>query len=299
MTAESPPASACPRCGSPMVRRERRADGAAFLGCSTFPACRATLPIGGESAAASSAAEQIERPAPPAAGASAARTFERRDERWRGRMASRGLGILFGTAALVVAAIVIGAAVGYPTIGAIFGLAIAVTILGDLLRSRQRVTAWRVGAEGEHATADALASLPHGWVVLHDRRIPGGRANIDHVVVGPQGVFVIETKSWTGKVSIDGDAVRLNGRRQDVVDQVRREAEAVRQILNDANRPMTVWSVICVHRADLPLFRRRVGGIPLVSSRGLAGALVERPTEFGPEEVETLAATLDRRLRPS
>ena len=213
-------------------------------------------------------------------------------------MSARGPGIILGTSALVIAAIVIGAALGYATIGAIVALTIALTVLGELVRSRQRVTAWRVGAEGEHATARALASLPPGWVVLHDRRIPGGRANIDHVVVGPQGVFVIETKSWTGRVSIDGDAIWLNGRRQDVVDQVRREAEAVRQVWNDVNRPITVRPVICIHRAELPLFHHRVGGIPLVSSRRLVD-VVESPPIFGPEEVTTLAETLDRGLRPA
>ena len=39
-----------------------------------------------------------------------------------------------------------------------------------------------------------------GFAVLHDRRIPGTRANIDHIVVSPAGVFVIDTKNWSGRV---------------------------------------------------------------------------------------------------
>ena len=39
-----------------------------------------------------------------------------------------------------------------------------------------------------------------GFAVLHDRRIPGTRANIDHIVVSPAGVFVVDTKNWSGPV---------------------------------------------------------------------------------------------------
>lgn len=279
-----------------MVRRERRSDGAAFLGCSTFPACRATLPIAGEPAAPAQA-ERVPVSAALAAGASAARTYERRDERWRERIGTRGPWILVATAGLVIAAIVIGSALGYPTIGAAVGLAVAVTVLGDLLRSRQRVTAWRVGAEGEQATGRALEGLPAGWLVLHDRRIPGGHANIDHVVVGPPGVFVIETKRRSGTVSIGGDTVRVNGRRRDVVAEVRREAEVVQRLLDNHGRAIVVQPVICIHAAELPLFRRRVDGIPLVYGRGLFGTLVEGSPVLGPEEVTAIADILDRGLR--
>ena len=39
-----------------------------------------------------------------------------------------------------------------------------------------------------------------GFAVLHDRCIPGTRANIDHIVISPAGVFVIDTKNWSGRV---------------------------------------------------------------------------------------------------
>ena len=68
------------------------------------------------------------------------------------------------------------------------------------------------GAAGEDATARALEALPPGWVTLHDRRWPGRRlANIDHVVVGPGGIFVVDTKNWSGNVSVVQDRLRQNG----------------------------------------------------------------------------------------
>jgi hypothetical protein len=53
----------------------------------------------------------------------------------------------------------------------------------------QSTRAWAQGARGEEELAAALADLP-GIQVLHDRRAPETRGNIDHLVVAPAGVFV-------------------------------------------------------------------------------------------------------------
>lgn len=55
---------------------------------------------------------------------------------------------------------------------------------------------------------DPLAQ--RGWRVLHDRAVPRSSANIDHVLVGPAGVIVIDTKSHQGRLTIDTDGVRIN-----------------------------------------------------------------------------------------
>lgn len=78
-----------------------------------------------------------------------------------------------------------------------------------------RIESWRRGYEGERKTARALAKLRRSdCVVLHDLpdrrqndRCLGG--NIDHVVVSPGGVFVLDSKWLGGDVSIDGDVVRV------------------------------------------------------------------------------------------
>lgn len=59
------------------------------------------------------------------------------------------------------------------------------------------------GASGERV-ADALSQLiPHGWYVLHDVNWPGRpKASLDHVLVGPGGVVVVDAKNWTGEVRI-------------------------------------------------------------------------------------------------
>jgi hypothetical protein len=61
------------------------------------------------------------------------------------------------------------------------------------------IAAWSRGAMGERLVAAQLSrAARHGRViVLNDRRIPGSRANIDHIVVGPLGIYVVDTKRYT------------------------------------------------------------------------------------------------------
>lgn len=61
------------------------------------------------------------------------------------------------------------------------------------------------GAEGERRTGEALVALEgRGWRVLHDRRAPDG-GNVDHLVIGPLGIAVIDTKHWSQAVTITPD----------------------------------------------------------------------------------------------
>jgi len=65
----------------------------------------------------------------------------------------------------------------------------------------QSTRSWQSGGKAERELGEALERLrEEGFGVLHDRRIPRSRANIDHLVIGPAGVFVIDTKRWAGKI---------------------------------------------------------------------------------------------------
>jgi hypothetical protein len=65
---------------------------------------------------------------------------------------------------------------------------------------------WREGAEGEERTERALATLePLGWRFRHD--LSDAYGNIDHVAIGPPGVFLLDSKSWSGSVIVQDGAV--------------------------------------------------------------------------------------------
>ena len=65
----------------------------------------------------------------------------------------------------------------------------------------QSTRAWAVGAAGEEKLAAELDRVA-GLRMLHDRRVPGTRGNIDHIVIAPAGVFVIDAKNNQGRIEI-------------------------------------------------------------------------------------------------
>ncbi len=94
--------------------------------------------------------------------------------------------------------------------GAVLLLA-AATFWVAARRSAARVRAFFKGARGEERVAAVLATLPPGFAVFHG--VDGGpgmrlaaRGDIDHIVIGPAGVWVVETKCWDGRVDVDAAA---------------------------------------------------------------------------------------------
>jgi len=68
-----------------------------------------------------------------------------------------------------------------------------------------RKSTWAIGAEGEEIVERILGQLNRSYRVVHDVVLPRTRGNIDHVVLGPNGVFIIETKNHNGAIICDGD----------------------------------------------------------------------------------------------
>ncbi|NOJ60030.1 nuclease-related domain-containing protein [Arthrobacter sp. 260] len=73
--------------------------------------------------------------------------------------------------------------------------------------------AWNAGAAGELLVADRLALLAgEGWLTLHDLHWPGRpKANLDHLLVGPGGVLIIDAKNWSGEVQLRRGELTQNG----------------------------------------------------------------------------------------
>jgi len=87
------------------------------------------------------------------------------------------------------------------------------------------------GAEAEEAVGAILDNTPEGNFVIHD--FNSGRGNIDHILIGPKGIFTLETKSHAGKVSFDGEKLLRNGRpfEKDFLKQAWAQCYLVRGIL--------------------------------------------------------------------
>ena len=290
------------------VARQGKNPGAKFLGCRAYPQCKGTRPIGEASPGPIEVAPPSQVPVQTrdVAGGSAHARHDKLDTEHREYVRSvRGRLIAVGIAGVILGVLWMSSGRTIYIFQPIFGLYLAIVsmiwTLGRLFVTPQHIRAWRVGAVGEEKTAAALERLGDSWVVLHDRRIPGSRANIDHIAIGPPGVFVIESKDYSGQVSLGGNEIRVNGRRVGWVDQVRRQADAVLAVLpaGEEASPTPVTPIICVHRASLPWIRSSAGGVRVVSGSGLEKRLREAPAVLDDDRIREIAAELDRRLRPA
>ena len=90
--------------------------------------------------------------------------------------------------------------------------------------------AWAAGAEGERRVAAALADLPDTWVVVHDRLLRPGRseANLDHIAVGPGGVYLIDAKNRAGVVTEHEGGLFQHRSRNGVRESISLAAELVK-----------------------------------------------------------------------
>src|SRR6266511_2259047 len=170
--------------------------------------------------------------------------------------------------------------------------ATATSLVGWALRFRTspETRAWRRGAIGERRTARLLTRLErHGWAVLHDLAVPGSRANIDHLLIGPGGVFVVDSKLYTGKLHLAPGGSLWHGRYPlaPVLRAVRFEAAQAAQTL--ATPGVEVVPLVAVHGAQVPWGKFVVDGVPVVSARRLPGLLRHLPAVLGPERVAGLA----------
>ena len=102
---------------------------------------------------------------------------------------------------------------------------------------------YRRGLEGEELLTKTLSDLSDDYYLINDIRLPGIYGNIDHILLGPNGIFVIETKNYRGKIRGDGDTwirhygVGFNGRDykfRSPCRQVKRNAVKTRQLIESS-----------------------------------------------------------------
>ncbi len=148
----------------------------------------------------------------------------------------------------------------------------------------QHLKAFRTGAAGERQVASSLTR----WVpadraeFLFNRRMPGGRGDIDNLAVSAQGVWVIDSKNLNGKKRIErvrkgDDVLWVNGRRRTkLLDGLDRQVAAVREALSHYP-DVEVFGVLCVTDGNLPAFgSRKVRGHSLLHHYGLARCLRDK-----------------------
>lgn len=114
--------------------------------------------------------------------------------------------------------------------------------------------AWAAGAAGEARVGAMLETLQsQGWMALHDVHWPGRpKANLDHVLVGPGGVIVIDAKNWSGDIHLRNGVLRQNGySREREVAGVVEQCSAVAALLEPQHRRYVQAWLCMVGQPDL------------------------------------------------
>jgi Nuclease-related domain len=207
------------------------------------------------------------------------------------------------TAALLAVGVTAGlvAAQVAPGRGGLAGIVVAAGLAWVLrFRPSSDALAWRRGAAGERRTARLLAPLErHGWAVLHDLAIPGSAANIDHLVIGPGGVVVIDSKQYQGRLRLDQDGFLWHGRHLliSMLRRVRWEADQADEVLGVAD--VQVAAIVAVHGASVPWGGIEADGVTVAPARRMSDLLQALPPILGPERVAWLADRARLRFRPA
>ena len=159
-----------------------------------------------------------------------------------------------------------------------------------------QLRSWYRGALGEILVAKLLSRLPRGWAVFHSIPVGAGQSDIDHLVVGPAGVFTINTKHHPGAtVWIAGGTTMIAGQRTLYIRNAESEARRIDTLL--ARHGLAVPSVrpvlAFVALRSLTVRERPRAVLP-VRAEHLVRTFVHAPTVLESTTVEAIAALLDR-----
>lgn len=174
------------------------------------------------------------------------------------------------------------------------------TFFSRLVGAKTEERAWRIGADGEERVAarlDALRRKDPRWRAIHS--IPlASDVDIDHLVIGPGGVFTLNTKHHPGaRVWVAGDTLMVNGARQPYVHKSRHEARCAAALLGGATlRAVSVTGVIVLVGAEDLTVKKPASGVEVLYRGRLVRWLRQQPEVLDDAAIEAL---LDAARRPS
>lgn len=165
------------------------------------------------------------------------------------------------------------------------------TFLKRALGVRTDERAWRIGADAEEAVAARLARLGARWKVLHAVPVGENGSDIDHVVIGPGGVFTVNAKHHPdASVWVGGDTYMVSGQRVPYVRNSRFEARRTAKLLTAAGAgPLTATGVIAVMGARGGFtVKTQPAGVVVVTRKEVGKWLARQPDVLTDDQVDAV-----------
>lgn len=184
-------------------------------------------------------------------------------------------------------------------------IGVCIYVAFRIYQLQPRLRALRQGIEGEKAVGQFLERLrEQGYQVFHD--LVGEGFNVDHVLIGPAGVFSIETKTWSkpqrgdARIVYDGNTLTVAGREpdRDPLVQARAQAHWLRGLLSDSTgRRMEVQPVVVFPGWFVEAAPGSQRAVWVMEPKGLPAFLKNEPQRLAAEDVKLAAYHLARHVR--
>lgn len=173
-------------------------------------------------------------------------------------------------------------------------LAFSLALIGIALYwGKIRTENFYIGARGEERVSSILRNLPDRYHVFNDFVARG--VHVDHVVVGPPGVFAIETKFWNGVVTVEGSEILLNGLppTRSPLRQVAREAALVKDELARLGWSGDVTPVLTFASDTFAARIAEIQGTVILNSSDLSAGFSTERTVIPSAELNRLVSIME------
>ncbi|MGO4103388.1 nuclease-related domain-containing protein [Leifsonia sp. YAF41] len=154
---------------------------------------------------------------------------------------------------------------------------------------------WYLGAQGEIVVGAILDAMPPDWAVFHALPVGTKGADIDHLVIGPGGIFTINTKHHNGKaVWVAGRTLMVSGQKQQYIRNAEFEAKRVSKMLTERMPQLApAQPVLALVNPKSLSIKKQPENVKVLTAGGLWRWLLARPTVMSADEVHELAAVFD------
>lgn len=162
-----------------------------------------------------------------------------------------------------------------------------------LRRGERRMESYFKGARGEEHVSGILKVLPDGYHIFND--FAAGRTRVDHVVVGPSGVFSIETKFWSGRVTIENGTMLVDKAlpSSNPLAQTLREAHSVKVFLKKAGWDGSVTPILVFASNTFEAAIAEHRGVVILNANHLVKSFDNQRVLIPPAELERLVRLME------
>lgn len=152
-----------------------------------------------------------------------------------------------------------------------------VAIIDTIYRSRTTSAipaSVRVGSAQRRTKRRLRLLRPRGWVALHSRAIPGTDSRIDHLVIGPGGVYALDSERWDRRLPVraaSGDMLYHGpfSQRPRLDHACREASQAAAHLSNALGQKVTVRPAMAIYGPTIPWIVASLNGVDVFGGRKL------------------------------